>query len=159
VRTWLAPPDADQPSTPPFPLNTNDESVITAVWQNGALWIGGNERCTPAGDTTARSCLRLVQIRTDARSLQQDMTLRSAGGRFYPPALSARAWGTRVVGFNASPTRESPGLRATGRMVTAPPTPLLPSTVLRGGGGPQINTGRRGDFSGAAMAPADPSKV
>ena len=158
VRTWLAPPDAEQPATS-VSLNTNDESVITAVWQNGALWIGGNERCTPTGDAMARSCLRLVQIRTDARILQQDITLGSAGQYFYYPALSPDGSGNLVVVFNSSSPTEFASVRATGRLVADPPNTLLPSIVLRAGGGAQTNTGRMGDFYGATMDPADPSKV
>ena len=158
VRTWLAPPDAEQPSTS-VRLNTNDESVITAVWQNGALWIGGNERCTPDGDATARSCLRLVQIRTDARILQQDITLGSASRYFYYPALSPDGSGNLVVVFTSSAVTEFASVRVTGRMVGDPPNTLLPSIVLRAGSGAQTNTGRMGDFYGAAMDPADPSKV
>jgi len=159
VRSWLPPPNAEQPSTT-LTLDTNDENVVTAAWQNGALWIGGNERCTPVGDGTARSCLRLVQIRTDARSLQQDMTLGSAGSHFYYPALSPDGSGNLVVVFNSSSTTEFASVRATGQMVTDPPNTLLPSIVLRAGGGAQTSPDNRmGDFYGAAMDPADPSKV
>jgi hypothetical protein len=158
VRRWQSPPDADQPGSS-VKLNTNDESVITAVWQNGALWIGGNERCMPGGDATPRSCLRLVQIRTDTRSLQQDITFGSAGRYFYYPALSPDGAGNLVVVFNASSATEPAGVRATGRLVSDPPNSLVPSILLRGGGGAQTNSGRMGDFYGAAMDPADPSQV
>jgi hypothetical protein len=158
VRTWQAPPNAEQPSSS-VALATNDESVITAVWQNGALWIGGNEQCVPAGDSVTRSCLRLVQIRTDVRGLAQDITSGSAGRHFYYPALSPDGGGNLVVVFNSSSAAEFASVRATGRLVSDPPNTLVPSIVLRGGSGAQTNSGRMGDFYGAAMDPADPSKV
>jgi hypothetical protein len=158
VRFWLTPPDAEQPGTP-VKLATNDESVITAVWQHGALWIGGNEQCLASGDTAPRSCLRVIQIQTDTRSLQQDLTFGAPGRYYYYPALNPDGSGNLVVVFNASSATEFAGVRATGRLTTDPAQTLVPSVLLRGGGGAQTASSRMGDYYGAAMDPADPTKV
>jgi hypothetical protein len=158
VRAWLTPPNAEQAGSP-LRLATNDESVITAVWQSGALWIGGNEQCVPSGDVAARSCLRLIQIQTATHILQQDMTFGLPGRYYYYPALSPDGAGNLVVVFNASSATEFAGVRATGRLTTDAPNTLVASILLRGGGGAQTSPNRMGDFYGAALDPADPSKV
>jgi hypothetical protein len=158
VRSWLVPPNAQQAGSS-LRLNTNDESVITAVWQSGALWIGGNEQCVPSGEVATRSCLRVIQIQTDTHSLHQDMTFGSPGQYYYYPALSPDGAGNLVVVFNASSATEFAGVRATGRLTTDPPNTLVASILLRGGGGAQTSSDRMGDFYGAALDPADPSKV
>jgi hypothetical protein len=143
-------------------LATNDASVITAVWQRGSLWVGGNERCVPRGDSflTARSCLRLIQVQTDLLSVQQDITFGAAGQHYYYPALGPDAAGNLFVVFNASSSSAFAGVRVTGRRATDPPTTLAAATLLRAGGGAQTDpSGRMGDYYGAALDPADLSKV
>ncbi len=158
VRPWLPPPKAEQAGST-LRLNTNDESVITAVWQRGALWIGGNEQCLPGGDVGTRSCLRVVLIQTDTHSLEQDITFGSSGQYYYYPALSPDGAGNLVVVFNASSATTFAGVRATGRLTTDAPNSLAPSLPLRAGGGAQTSSDRMGDFYGAVLDPADPTKV
>ena len=159
VRPWDVPLDAEQAETE-MRLSTNDNSVITAVWQRGALWIGGNEQCRPGGDPTVRSCLRVIHIQTDTRGVHQDITFGSAGQYYYFPALAPDDAGNLIVVFNASSATDFAGVRATGRRTADPPNTLVASIPLRLGGGAQTaSSGRMGDFYGAAMDPVDPSKV
>ena len=159
VRPWQVPPDAEQGGTD-VRLTTNDESVITAVWQRGALWIGGNEQCRPGGDPTARSCLRVIHIQTDTRGVQEDTTFGASGQYYYYPALAPDGSGNLIVVFNASSATDFAGVRATGRRTIDPPSTLVASIPLRLGGGAQTSSsGRMGDFYGAAMDPVDPGKV
>jgi len=158
VRSWLFPPDAPQPGSSVL-LATNDESVISAVWRDGSLWIGGNERCLPSGDSVLRSCLRAIQIQTDVPTVQQDITFGSHGQYYYYPAIGPDGAGNLVVVFNASSATEFAGVRVTGRLTTDPVNTFVPSILLRAGGGAQTGSGRMGDYYGAALDPADPSKV
>jgi len=159
VRPWEVPPDAEQAGTD-VRLTTNDNSVITAVWQRGALWIGGNEQCRPGGESTARSCLRVIHIQTDTRGVQEDITFGSPGQYDYYPALAPDGSGNLIVVFNTSSATDFAGVRATGRRAVDPPNTLVVSLPLRLGGGAQTSSsGRMGDFYGAAMDPADPGKV
>src|SRR5437660_7301752 len=60
------PPNADQPGHPADAndLNTGDNRMQSVVWQNNLLWTALNSDCTPMGDSTDRSCIRLDQIST-----------------------------------------------------------------------------------------------
>jgi len=159
VRPWDVPPDAEQAETE-VRLFTHDNSVITAVWQRGALWIGGNELCQPGGDPTARSCLRVIGIQTDTRGVQQDITFGSPGQYYYYPALAPDGSGNLIVVFNASSATDFAGVRVTGRRTVDPLNTLVVSLPVRLGGGAQTSlSGRMGDFYGAAMDPVDPGKV
>jgi hypothetical protein len=160
TRPWSPPPDAQQAGSA-LRLATNDASVITAVWQHGVLWVGGNEACAPSGDTlgATRSCLRLVQIQTDLPTVQQDITFGAPGEYYYYPALSPDLDGNLFVVFNASSASEFAGVRMTGRRETDPPNTLAAATPLRAGGGAQTGSARMGDYYGAALDPADPSQV
>ncbi|MGZ8717224.1 MAG: hypothetical protein ACXWYO_08955, partial [Gaiellaceae bacterium] len=57
------PPPAQQPRTGTGrrqpSIETNDNRVLDAVWENGKLWFSANGGCTPAGDTAQRSCARV----------------------------------------------------------------------------------------------------
>lgn len=159
INSWHPPPNAVQAGSA-VTLNTGDASVISAIWQRGSLWLGGNEQCIPSGDTVPRSCLRVIQIQTDLPSVPQDITFGSLGQDYYYPALSPDGAGNLVVVFNASSATDFAGVRVTGRLATDTPGALAASTLLRAGGGAQTDSlGRMGDYNGAAMDPADPSKV
>jgi len=159
INSWLPPPDAVQAGSA-VRLDTGDASVISAVWQRGSLWLGGSERCVPSGDTVPRSCLRVIQIQTDLRSVPQDITFGSPGQDYYYPALSPDGVGNLVVVFNASSASDFAGVRVTGRLASDSPGTLAASTLLRAGRGAQTSSlGRMGDYYGAAMDPANPSKV
>ena len=159
IRLWPVPPLAVQAGSP-VGVDTGDASVITAVWQNGSLWIGGNEGCVPGGDGLVRSCLRLIEIQTATPSVAQDMTFSAAGQYYYFPALSPDSSGNLFAVFNASSSSSFVGVRVTGRRVIDPPNTLAAAKLLRGGGGAQTDPTRRmGDYYGAALDPADPSQV
>lgn len=159
VNSWLTPPNAPQAGSG-VTLDTNDESVITAVWRQGSLWIGGNEQCSPSGGGKAfLSCLRVIQIRTDLQTVQQDITFGSGGqDYYYYPALGVDGAGNLFVVFNASSATAFAGLRVSGRQVDDPPNTLVASTLLRAGGGAQTSS-RMGDYNGAALDPADPTRL
>jgi hypothetical protein len=65
ITATTIPPSAKQPRGT---ITTNDDRFLFSVWQNGLLWTGGNDACTPAGDTTTRSCLRLIEANTTGAS-------------------------------------------------------------------------------------------
>ena len=158
INSWRPPPNAVQAGSA-VNLETGDASVISAIWQRGSLWLGGNEPCVPRGETVPRSCLRVIQIQTDLLSVQEDITFGSSGQDYYYPALSPDGVGNLVVVFNASSATDFAGVRVTGRLATDPPGTLAASTLLRAGGGAQtISSGRMGDYNGAAMDPAEDRK-
>jgi hypothetical protein len=163
VRSWATPPNAVQPGTTVL-LDTNDARVLSAAWQNNSLVLAGNEGCTPSGDLSARSCLRIVELRTDTVTVLQDMTFGALGVYYFFPALRPDTAGNLYVVFTASSLTAFASVRVTARQVNDPLNTLQASIELRAGAGAQLEenapgTTRFGDYAGAAVDPSDPSAV
>jgi hypothetical protein len=159
ITPWNPPPQAPQGGSA-VPLDTGDERVMSASWRNNSLVLAGNESCTPAGDATVRSCLRVIEIGTDTVSVRQDMTFGLAGEYYYFPALQIDSNGNVLVVFTASSAGEFAGVRFTGRLATDVPNTLQPSQLLRAGSAAQTEaSGRMGDYNGAAVDPVAPFNV
>ena len=159
VRPWSVGPNAPQPGSDQL-LKTNDDRVLSAAWQNNSLFLAGNEPCTPSGDPGVRSCLRVIEVRTDTLTVRQDMSFGEAGGYSYFPALRPDRHGNLYVVFTASSQTSFASARATGRSVNDPLNTLRPSVELRAGSGAQLDPGgRMGDYSGAAVDPSDSATV
>ncbi len=160
INPWVAPPPAVQQGTSGVVLDTGDDRVLSAAWQNGSLWLAGNEACTPTGDAATRSCLRLIELRTDTVSVRQDMTFGAAGSYYSFPAVRPDLSGSAYVVFTASSATTYASVRATGRQATDPLNTLQASSLLRAGEGEQTyEPGRMGDYSGAAVDPSAPHTV
>jgi len=159
IRPWNVPPNAQQPGSGVL-LDTGPDTVGTAAWRGNSLWVAGNEACTPSGDATTRSCVRLLEVRTDTMSVRQDMTFSTAGAHYYYPAVAADAAGNISMVFTSSSVSEFASARVSGRYSGSPLNTLQPSIVVRAGGGAQTAaSGRMGDYSGAAVDPVDPLSV
>ncbi len=113
IRAWTPPPNASQAGSSVL-LSTNDDRVLSVAWQNNSLWLSGNEACTPAGDTAVRSCLRVIELRTDTGSVHQDMTFGVAQQYYFYPALRPDAAGDLYVVFTSSSASDFASVRATG---------------------------------------------
>jgi len=160
VNPWVATPPAVQQGSSGALLDTGDDRVLSAAWLNGSLWLAGNEGCTPAGDTAARSCLRLIEARTDTVSVKQDMTFGAGGSYYYYPAVRPDAFGNAYVVFTASSASAYASVRTSGRQATDPLNTLQASSLLRAGEGEQTyQPGRMGDYAGAAVDPSAPQTV
>jgi hypothetical protein len=160
INPWVAPPPAVQQGTSGALLDTGDDRVLSAAWQNGSLWLAGNEGCTPAGDTEVRSCLRLIEARTDTVSVMQDMTFGAGGSYYYYPAVRPDTLGNAHVVFTASSASAYASVRTSGRQATDPLNTLQASSLLRAGEGEQTyQPGRMGDYAGAAVDPSAPQTV
>ena len=163
IHDWSAPPDAPQPGSGVLlrtTLGTGDARVLSAAWQNHSLWLSGNEACIPAGDSAARSCLRLIELRTDSSSVRQDMTFGAQSEYYYYPAVRPDSAGNVHIVFARSSASAFASVRITGRRLNDPLNSLQTSTDLRAGAGAQTNpSGRMGDYFGAAVDPSDPLAV
>jgi hypothetical protein len=159
VRPWIVPPAAPQPGTGVL-LDTGDARIVSATWQADSLWLAAGERCTPAGDTAVRSCLRIFEVRTDTMTVRQDLTFGDPGRYYSFPALRPDGGGNRHVVFTSSSTTEFASVRTTHRLIGDPVNTMRPATLVRAGGGAQTSSsGRMGDYSGAALDPTDPRVV
>jgi len=157
IRPWDLPPLAPQAGSGVL-LDTGLGDVISATWRDNSLWIAGGEACIPPGDGTQRSCLRVIEIRTDSLSVRQDTTFGATGQYYSFPAVSPDGAGNAFIVFTASSPSEFAGVRVTGRAAGDPLNTLQASTLIRAGGGAQTSF-RMGDYSGVALDPADTSKV
>ena len=140
-----------------------DNRIQSVVYRDGSLWLASQAACTPAGDTQARSCLRLVEIQPSGSSLpvNQDITFGTVGDDYFYPAITLDAQDDLVAVFNRSSANEYVSVYVSGRAPTdalgtlrQPPYLLKAGQVFYQGG-----AGRWGDYSGAAVDPSNPLLV
>ena len=161
------PPNVDQAGDP-RQLDTGPAGMQSAVWENGVLWAAGNDKCTPSGDTAARSCLRLEHLTTGGGpSLVDDFDIGQGGGHLLDPAVMNDPSGNVFVGHSVS----SSATAATAGETFVPAGPLPASFAgidYASGSGPYNCTfcvapadtrNRWGDYSGAARDPNRPEDV
>jgi hypothetical protein len=162
-----APPAADQPGLPGS-IATNDDRFLTAVWENGILWTGGNDGCVPGGDTVTRPCSRLIQVFTSTATINQEFDIATTLGGLYYPAFALDGNGNMYVVYNISSSTEYVGVRITGQLAGAAPQTLAAAQTIRPGDNTTYNmnpcfgtTGasRWGDYAGAAIDPQNPTDV
>jgi hypothetical protein len=166
------PPNADQPGLAAS-IATNDDRFLTAVWENGVLWTGGNDACVPANDSVIRPCSRLIQVLTSGPTINQSFDIASNGSDLYYPALSMDAGGSMYVVYNISSITTTPlnvgyvGVRITGQPASAPVQTVVSAQTIKAGEttynmNPCFGTAgasRWGDYSGAAIDPQNPTDV
>jgi len=148
------PPKATQATTG-TKLNTNDDRVLSAVWESNTLWFSLTDSCIPAGDAKIRSCARLVELATSGTSAPtkvQDLDYAQANTYLFYPALSL-SQGKLVLVFGESSTTIFPSLLVTGRLPTDPANTLQSAVLVRAGTTDDEST-RYGDYFGAATDPA-----
>jgi hypothetical protein len=152
------PPAADQPGLPGS-IQTNDDRFLTAVWQNGTLWVDGNDGCTPPGDTAVRPCPRLIQVSTTGPTVNQNFDLGSTGNDLYYPAVHVDSAGDMYVVYNISSVSQDVGVRLTGQPAGSAPQFVVPAQTIQAGQGLYTCANRWGDYSGSALDPSNPSSV
>ena len=143
IRTGTPPVEAPQLGSAVL-LDTSDGRIESATWQNSSLWLSGPESCTPTGDVTVRSCLRILEIRTDTMTAHQDMTFGAPGQYYYHPALRPDAFGNLHVVFSSSSSSSDMDVRVTGRAAGDALNTLQASTQLRAAAAlrPTVRAGR-----------------
>ena len=161
-----APPTADQPGMPGS-IATNEDRFLTAVWENGILWTGGNDACVPSSDTTSRPCSRLIQVFTSTATINQDFDIATTGGGLYFPAFALDGNGDMYVVYNISSSTQYVGVRITGQLAGASAQTLAAAQTIRSGDTTYnmnpcfgtTGTSRWGDYAGAAIDPQNPTDV
>jgi hypothetical protein len=151
------PSNADQPSNPGS-LATNDNRLISAVWQNNLLWTTLNDGCSAAA-----SCVRLDEIQTPVTASStplQDFDFDTVSGTtigstFYG-AVSTDTSNDLVVVYATSSSVVYPTLQATSQLSTSVPDTLSPSRTIAAGTAADLST-RYGDYFYAATQPNVPA--
>ncbi len=154
IPATSAPPAATQPGGT---VETNDDRFLSSVWQNGNLWVSGNDSCVPAGSTTARACLRLIQISAITTggmlpSLTQSLDVGKVGLDAYYPAVALDASQNLFVAFSISSSSNFPAAAALDILSSAPQGSVSGAAVFEAGAKTYGGT-RWGDYSAAAVDP------
>jgi hypothetical protein len=159
IRPLAAPPDSPQPQLASGararPIPTNDNRVLDSVWENGKLWFSANDRCQPSGDSTMRSCGRVVELSTATNGVDWDTDLSRKGGGVFFPAIRPDASGNLVVVYGESSSTLLPRVAAVARMPDG--TFTGPVTIAQSTG--QHTGDRYGDYFGAGRDPANPGVI
>jgi hypothetical protein len=154
ISTSSSPPNAIQPGTRTL-LVTNDNRILSAVWESGTLWLSWADACVPGSDTTTRSCLRLVQASVSGNGTatkNQDFDYASKGEYLFYPAVSLYH-GQLAVVYGKSSSSLFPSLFVTGRIPGDPANSLETPAIVRTGTTDDLST-RYGDYFGAGTDPA-----
>jgi hypothetical protein len=159
ISPLAPPPSALQPRTGTGSrqpsIETNDDRVLDSVWENGKLWLSANAGCTPLGDTTLRSCARVIELATATATVTWDTDIAKPGAYLFYPALRPDSSGNLVVVYGESSAAELPHLVAVGRA----PDGSFSAAVTVAQSASQHVGGRYGDYFGAARDPLHPELV
>lgn len=157
ITTSIQPPNAVQRGTSTR-LVTNDNRILSAVWESNTLWLSWADACVPTGDTATRSCVRLVQATVSGNGTatkNQDFDYASKGEYLFYPAASLYR-GQLAVVFGKSSASLYPSLFVTGRLPSDPANSLETPATIRIGTADDLST-RYGDYFGAGTDPAPTS--
>ncbi len=168
VTASTAPPNADQqdgtgagPGCPaPCLIDTGDGRLLDLVYRNGSLWTS---HAVAGGTGDAYSRVRYVRLGVGGGppTVMEDVSFGADGCWYYYPAVAPDQNSNLGMVFTRSCTNEYAGVRYTGRATTD--TTLQGSTLLKSGETNYVNPAsgknRWGDYSGAVVDPADPSKL
>jgi hypothetical protein len=156
IATSVIGPNAAQPGTSTT-LTTNDNRVESVAWESNSLWASWNDACVPSGDSSTRTCLRLVQATTSGATATkaQDFDFAASGQYYFYPAVTSFQ-GQVAVSFGRSSSSIFPSAMATGRASTDPLNTLQAPAVIKAGTTVDTST-RYGDYFGAATDPTPTS--
>jgi hypothetical protein len=144
-------------------IDTGDDRFNSTIFQNGKLWTGGN---TALSGGSTQSGLSLFEVDTSGFTLPVATRIRSTGADSLAyPGIALDQNGNAFIAFSLG---SGSRVMSAGTLVYVPSTGgLLSSGVLNGSGGSGFydcgacgsGVSRWGDYSGAAVDPADPNDV
>lgn len=168
VTATTAPPNADQQdgtggtSDCPAPclIDTGEGRLLDLMYRNGSLWTS-HAVAGGTGDDYSRVRYVRLGVGGGPPAVLEDVSFGVDGCWYYYPAVALDQNSNLAMVFTRSCTNEYAGLRYTTRATTD--TTLQGSTLLKSGEtnylNPASGKNRWGDYSGAAVDPADPSKL
>src|SRR5205085_2864006 len=159
IGAYAVAPNASQPGTADL-IDTSDNRMYNAVWQNNRIYAAFTEAHNWGSGTVA--ALRYLKINTASNTVEINETFGADGLHYYSPAIATDSSDNIMLLFSRSNGSEFAGARYTGRLTTD--TGAQGSASLKAGtatlferAGTSAN--RWGDYQGAAIDPADGSKV
>ena len=160
INSLTSPPDAQQKGSTVL-IQTNDNRLLDAAYENGALWVSATSACQPQGDSQARACLRFIKVSTGGGiSKTQDFDFGQSGLYYYYPAIQIDGNGSLVSVFSGSSSQTFAGVYASGQRYNAGANTFQSPVPLKGGENSYTPFASRwGDYSGASIDPSDLSTV
>ncbi len=165
VKTTLTPACAKQKGTTAV-IDSGDNRVLDAVWREGRLWISAPSACAFSGVPGAFSCIALIEVDTDSMTVTQDGLFGDPGGYAFYPAIRLDGEGNLLVVASRSSGTDFIQAVVAGRFTYDPPNTLRGPVLLKAGEIPYLPPSplnvlpyRWGDYMGAALDPADASRV
>jgi hypothetical protein len=169
VAAWVEPPDPQQPGSPATVTDRIDSRPTDAIWQGNRLAFVSSHGCTPAGDSTVRSCVRVTELRTSATGASlptntQDFLIAANGKDNSYGGIGFAGDGTLHAVWTRSSTTagDYPSSLAAYQLVSDADNHISPAEVLASGlgnyDGPSAG-GRWGDYVGVAQDPQVPNAV
>lgn len=104
-------------------LENFGDRVLSASWSvgGGTLWVTYSTACTPSGDSTTRSCIRVDAVSTIINGLLQDQDIAVAGMYLFAESLTAMINGTGyLMAFGDTGALTYPSLAVTGQATSDP---------------------------------------
>jgi hypothetical protein len=148
------PPAAAQPGGPQ--IDTGDQRLEDAVWQNGELFVSFNDACTSLEQQLA-SCAGVAAVSTNGTpSLLWRRDFATQGGDAFYPAIRPDPDGNLLVCFGTSSASQYPSGAVA--VVKNDGTPSSTYAVVQSGSSP-IQNNRYGDYFGAAVDPTNPQTI
>jgi hypothetical protein len=169
AESWVEPPDPQQPGSPATVTSIIDARPSDAIWQGNRLLFVSNYGCTPAGDTTLRSCVRVTEVTTNSTgtvspAAAQDFLIAENGKHSYYGGIGLAGNGTLYAVWTQSSTTagDYPSSMAAYQLPGDAANSLSPTETLATGLGTYDGisaTGRWGDYVGVAQDPQVPNAV
>lgn len=137
-------------------IDAGDNRVLEAVWKNNKLWLSASDGCIPSGDSTTRSCLRIIQIDTNSKSILADLNYGTLNEYNYYPAIRPDTSNNLIVVYSSSSENKYIETRA----ITLVENNFTDSILLKiGESSYAVSPFRWGDYLGAAVDPNNPAKI
>ena len=125
-----------QPGFPVYALaGSGGKRIVDSVKRGSTVWTAQTQSCTPTGDSTARSCVRVMAINTSNSSISQNIMLSGPNLYYFAPAITTDTYGDLMLVFNRSgvtPAAEYVGIWASGRRPSDAPNTLRAPQLLKG---------------------------
>jgi hypothetical protein len=166
-------PPADQGGGGPQ-LQTNDDRLLNAVYENGHIWTADGTSCQPSGDTQQRDCLNYVEIAANSANsphptlVNQVNNVGVNGSDLFYPAVTVDGAGDMITVFDESstsmfPSIEDASIPAGGSALSGFQLLHTSATYYNGddlfSGACDSEGCRWGDYSGAAQDPVSTNHV
>jgi hypothetical protein len=156
ISTSVQPVNAAQPgysSLSRYALLTNDNRILSAIWESNTLWLAWADSCVPSGDTTTRSCVHLVEatVSGGTATKNQDFEYAAKGDYLFYPSITLYH-GQLVMVYGESSSTLYPSVFVTGRLPSDPANSLETPATIKIGTADDLSR-RYGDYFGAGTDP------